>query len=112
MRELKDELGLSKMLIMPNEELSKDTPLAEKEESESESEESVPTTRRSERKSQSKYKFIEDDHGFDIFFENGQGTMYGEYITKRGVFVFYIGEFLVSPKFHKYYFLQQLCLHV
>lgn len=86
MRELKDELGLSKMLIMPNKELSKDPPKAR--ESDTDSEDSVPTTRRSERKSQSKYKFIEDDHGFDIFFENGQGTMYEEYVVRRDVFVF------------------------
>lgn len=68
-KELKEELGNSKLIVIPNEELPEKT-FDTKKETEFE-DDNVPLTRRSERKSQNKYK-IEDDEDYEVIIENGQ----------------------------------------
>ncbi|XP_044258654.1 uncharacterized protein LOC123007423 [Tribolium madens] len=71
-KELKEELGNSKLIIIPNEELP-ERPIIHKKEDDSD-DENTTLTRRSERKSLHKYKLSEDDEDYEVIIENGQSS--------------------------------------
>ncbi|RZC34360.1 uncharacterized protein BDFB_005717 [Asbolus verrucosus] len=71
-KELKDELGNSKLIIIPNEELPEKS-TSRKKDNGNETDDSVTTTRRSERKAHSRYR-IDDEEDYEVIIENGQNV--------------------------------------
>ncbi|EEZ98856.1 uncharacterized protein LOC661786 [Tribolium castaneum] len=69
-KELKEELGNSKLIILPNEELP-ERPIMHKKDEDSD-EDNTSLTRRRERRTLNRYKLSEDDEDYEVIIENGQ----------------------------------------
>jgi chromobox protein 1 len=70
-KELKEELGNSKLILIPNEELPEKPISGKKDEIE---DDAATQTRRSERKTHSRYRVEDDDEDYEVIIENGQHT--------------------------------------